>query len=328
MSDGPNSQPTVWFDRPLIESTRDHIHGRARVLWAEPGGDPLAGVEEADAIVAGAAISYDRSVYERTPKLRVVCRAGIGFDNLVLEDATEFGIAACNAPAGPTISTAEQAIALIFAVAKGLRESQNRLERQEGNYWGRHDHLELDGSTLALIGIGRIGGRVAAMARGVGMNVVAFDPYQEPERFTELGVRRAGSAREAVADAHVVSVHAPLSPETHHLVDADLIAAMRDGVYVVNTARGGLVDDAALIAALEAGKVRAAGLDVTDPEPLPSGHPLLGRDDVVVTPHVASATTAGARRIFAIAIDTVLSTLAGERPEALLNPDVWPGRND
>ncbi|MDG2113425.1 MAG: NAD(P)-dependent oxidoreductase, partial [Actinomycetota bacterium] len=242
-------------------------------------------------------------------------------------DATEFGVAACNAPAGPTISTAEQAIALIFATTKGLRESHNRLERQEGNYWGRHGHLELQDSTLTLIGIGRIGGRVASIAKAVGMDVVAHDPYKGDDRFAELGVRRAASAEEAVAQAHVVSVHAPLSDETRHLVDAELIGHMPDGVYIVNTARGGLVDDAALLSALDSGKVRAAGLDVTDPEPLPAGHPLLGRDDVVVTPHVASATTAGARRIFQIAIDTVLSTLAGERPEALLNPNVWPGRN-
>lgn len=327
MTDVASDLPTVWFDRPLMAEMRDLIEGRARVLYAEPGGDPLAGIEEADGVVAGAGIRYGSEVYERAPKLRIVCRAGIGFDNLVLADSTEFGIAACNAPEGPTISTAEQAIALIFAITKGLRESHNRLERQEGNYWGRHGHLELQDSTLALIGLGRIGGRVAAIAKAVGMDVVAHDPYKGDERFAELGVRRAESAEAAVADADVVSVHAPLSDETHHLVDAELIDHMRDGVYIVNTARGGLLDDGALLAALDSGRVRAAGLDVTDPEPLPAGHPLLGRDDVVVTPHVASATTAGARRIFQIAIDTVLSTLGGSRPESLLNPEVWPGRN-
>ncbi len=318
--------PTIWFDRRPMSWVDDLIDGRALIGFVEQGASDLTGIDQADSIVAGAAIRYDRSVYSQATNLKVICRAGIGFDNLDLADATEFGIAACNAPDAPTISTSEQALALIFAITKGLRESQARLERQEGNYFANHQHLELDGATLGLIGLGRIGGRVAGLATGIGMRIVAHDPFASDERFAELGVARAASAEEAVADAHVVSVHAPLSDETRHLVGAGLIEAMRDGVYVVNTARGGLVDDAALLAALDSGKVRAAGLDVTDPEPLPAGHPLLQRDDVVVTPHIAGSTGAGARRLFRHAIEIVLSTLAGERPASLLNPDVWDQR--
>ncbi len=322
-----SERPTLWFDRPLMPELRDLVEGRAEVRYPEVGDERLAGIEGAHGVVAGAAIRYDRTIYERTPELRVVCRAGIGFDNLDLADATEFGIAACNAPEAPTISTAEQAVALIFAITKGLRESHLRLERQEGNYWPRHQHLELAGRTLGLVGLGRIGGRVAAIMRSVGMDVVAYDPYVGEERFAGLGVRRAATLVDLLGQCQVISVHAPLSAETHHLIDARAIDAMVDGVYLVNTARGGLVDDGALVAALDSGKVRAAGLDVTDPEPLPGGHPLLGRDDVVVTPHVASATTAGARRLFRMAIEIVLSTLEGNRPDSLLNPAVWPGRN-
>jgi len=319
--------PTIWFDRRPLPWVDELMAGRAEVAFVEQGSSELTGIESADGIVAGAAIRYDRTVYSQATNLKVICRAGIGFDNLDLADATEFGIAACNAPDAPTISTSEQAMTLIFAITKGVRESQARLERQEGNYFANHQHLELDGSTLALIGLGRIGGRVAALATGIGMRVVAHDPFASDERFAELGVERAASPEAAVADAHVVSVHAPLSDETRHLVDADLLAAMRDGVYVVNTARGGLVDDTALIAALDSGKVRAAGLDVTDPEPLPAGHPLLGRDDVVVTPHVAGSTGAGARRLFDHAIGIVLQALGGRKPDSLLNPEMWPGRN-
>jgi len=130
-----------------------------------------------------------------------------------------------------------------------------------------------------------------------------------------------------VSEAQIISVHAPLTDQTRHLINTELIDLMTNGVFIVNTARGGLVDHSALLEALRSGKVRAAGLDVTDPEPLPLEHPLLEHDNVLVTPHVASATTAGRRRIFAMAIDQVLAGLSGTEPSNILNPEVWPGRN-
>ncbi|WP_419946765.1 NAD(P)-dependent oxidoreductase [Candidatus Poriferisodalis sp.] len=325
-ADAEAGLPVVWFDRPAGRLQRELLEGRAQIVDVR-GDDPLEGIERAEGAIVGAAIRYDSAVYERAPLLRVIARAGIGFDNLDLDDATEFGIAACNTPDGPTVSTAEHAVALIFAVTKGLKESARRLEAAEGDYWARHGHLELAGSTLALLGLGRIGGYVARVMSAVGMNIVAYDPYAADERFAELGARRAATPSEAVASAHVVSVHAPLSEATHHLVNADLLAAMRNGVYLVNTSRGGLVDQDALLAALGADKVRGAGLDVTEPEPLPPGHPLLGRPDVVVTPHVASATVAGRRRIFTHAVAEVMTALDGAQPPNMLNPQAWPGRN-
>ncbi|MDP6901405.1 MAG: NAD(P)-dependent oxidoreductase, partial [Acidimicrobiales bacterium] len=140
-------------------------------------------------------------------------------------------------------------------------------------------------------------------------------------------VTRSTDLGEAVSEAQIVSVHAPLSPQTRHLVDSNLIGGMRDGVFIVNTARGGLIDDDALLEALDSGKVGGAGLDVTEPEPLPSGHALLEHESVLVTPHVASATTAGRNRIFTMALDQVVAALAGIKPSHILNPEVWPGRN-
>ena len=159
------------------------------------------------------------------------------------------------------------------------------------------------------------------------MRVTAFDPFEAGDRFEDLGVERAINLHEAVSSAHIVSIHAPLTPETRHLVDADLLSHMQDGVFIVNTARGGLIDDEALLAALNSGKVAAAGLDVTEPEPLPSGHPLLDHQHVVVTPHVASATKEGRKRIFGMALEQVLCALEGTKPSHILNPEVWPGRN-
>ena len=318
--------PVIWFDRVPDSSIVDLIDGRAISSWPTAG-DPLGGIGEAEGAVVGASIVYNRNVFLVSPKLRVLSRAGIGFDNVVLSDATEFGIAACNTPDGPTISTAEHALALIFAVTKGLKQSEHRLHRREGNYPATHGALELAGASLTLVGLGRIASRVAKVALAVGMQVTAYDPFESDQRFEELGVRRAPNLAEAVSEAQIVSVHAPLSDDTRHLIGDELIALMADGVFIVNTARGGLVDDSALLKALESGKVRAAGLDVTDPEPLPQGHPLLEHENVLVTPHVASATGAGRRRIFAMAIEQVLTGLSGSKPSNILNSEVWPGRN-
>ncbi len=318
--------PIIWFDRRPVPELAELAPPEATIEWPESD-DPLDGINRADGVIAGASIIYDRDVFSLATKLRVLVRAGIGFDNIVLSDATAAGVAACNTPDGPTISTAEHALALIFSVTKGLKQSENRLQRQEGNYGPNHNALELDGARLTLIGLGRIGSRVAKVATATGIHVTAYDPFESDERFEALGVTRSTDLGEAVSEAQIVSIHAPLSPQTRHLVDSNLIGGMRDGVFIVNTARGGLIDDDALLEALDSGKVSGAGLDVTEPEPLPSGHALLEHESVLVTPHVASATTAGRNRIFTMALDQVVAALAGIKPSHILNPEVWPGRN-
>lgn len=317
--------PMIWFDRPPDSSIVDLIKGRALLSWPNAD-DPLDGIDQAEGAVVGASIIYDRKVFALSPNLRVLARAGIGFDNVILSDATEFGIAACNTPDGPTVSTGEHALALMFAITKGLKQSEQRLHRQEGNYPASHDALELQGALLTLIGLGRIASRVATVALATGMRVTAYDPFESDQKFRELGVKRARTLTEAVSDAQIISLHAPLTNETKHLIDDELINLMADGVFIVNTARGGLVDDSALLKALNSGKVKAAGLDVTDPEPLPQGHPLLEHDNILVTPHVASATREGRKRIFTMATDQVLTGLSGSVPSNILNPEVWPGR--
>jgi len=174
--------PVVWFDRVLAEDLRSLIDGRAEVVEANSD-NPLGGIERAEGAIVGASIRYDTKVYELTPHLRVIPRAGVGYDNLDLDDACSFGIAACNTPDSPSTSTAEHAVALLYGITKGIKPSGLELERQEGDYWGPHRALELDGSTLGLIGLGRIDGRVALIAKALGMSVIA----------------------------HVVSVHAPLN---------------------------------------------------------------------------------------------------------------------
>ena len=321
-----SDSPTIWFDRRPAPELAELAPAEANIEWPQSD-DPLDGIDRADGVIAGASIIYDQTGFALASKLRVLVRAGIGFDNIVLDDATDAGVAACNTPDGPTISTAEHALALIFSVTKGLQQSANRLQRQEGNYGASHNALELDGARLTLIGLGRIGSRVAKVAAAAGIQGTAYDPFESDERFEALGVTRSTDLGEAVSEAQIVSIHAPLSSKTRHLVDSNLISRMRDGVFIVNTARGGLIDDNALLDALDSGKVGGAGLDVTEPEPLPAGHPLLQHEGVLVTPHVASATAEGRHRIFTMALDQVAAALAGIKPSHILNPEVWSGRN-
>ena len=165
---------------------------------------------------------------------------------------------------------------------------------------------------LGLVGYGRIARRVGAAARAMGMSVLAYDPYLSDAEGCELV-----DLQRVFTESDVISLHAPAVADTRHMINAASLATMKRGVYLVNCARGGLVDQAALLAALDSGQVAGAGLDVTDPEPLPVGHPLLGHPNVIVTPHVASATVAGRRRLYAHAIDNALNVLAG-RPATIV----------
>ncbi len=313
--------PPVWFERYPVPEAAAEVDAAVELLG--PGestpDDPYQAMTHAIAAVAGSYV-YDAAVMERGPLLQVISRTGIGVDTVDVAAATERGIGVCNAPDGPTISTAEHAVALMLAAAKRLKASAAALAAGGDNIYAQHRGVELDGKTLGLVGYGRIARRVARIATGLGMVVRAHDPHLDPSAF--VGAEHVAHLG-GVLDAHVVSVHVPLTEETRGMFDAASFVAMKPGAIFVNTARGGLVDQAALLAALDGGHRSAAALDVTDPEPLPADHPLLRRDDVIVTPHVASATADGKARIFRIAFRQVLQVIGGERPDHLVNPDVW-----
>jgi phosphoglycerate dehydrogenase-like enzyme len=312
--------PRIWLERPPLPDLVDEVHRVAEILGPGSPEDPLAGIATAEGVIAGN-FQYGAELMDRAPQLRVICRSGIGVDSVDIAEATRRGIAVCNAPDGPTVSTAEHTVALILAAAKHIKRSEQWLRSGQDNMYARHGAIELDGKTLGLVGYGRIARRVATAAHGLGMEVVAFDPHLATTVFA--GARRAESLGELLAVADIVSVHVPLTDETHHLFDAARFGAMRRGAILVNAARGGVVDQEALLAALDAGQVGGAGLDVTDPEPLPPDHPLLNRDDVIVTPHVASGTFEGKRRIFRSAFSQAVQALTGIRPPHLVNPEVW-----
>lgn len=273
---------------------------------------------EADGVVVGASEPWDASVCGRLPRLKVVVRAGIGYDNVDPASCASVGVAACNTPDAPTVSTAEHTLALLLAVSKRIKPAEHRLHAGLGNYQATHQALELEGRTLGLLGGGRIGSRVARYGAALGMRVLVCDPYLDASVLA--GVAESVDLDELWRASDVVSLHAPATDATRHIVDAVTISAMKRGAVVVNCARGSLIDHDALLAGLESGHIAGAGLDVTEPEPLPEGHPLLGRDNVVVTPHVASSTTVGAVRLISQALVQAVKWLRGGTPEHLLDP--------
>lgn len=300
----------IWCERPIPERYLPLLGGVATVVDEMPG---------ADGIVAAARVRYDAALLQKVPTLKVISRTGIGCDNISLPDATARRIAVCNAPDGPTVSTAEHAMALLLAVTKKVKQAEARLHRGEKvDFFSVHDGIELAGKTLGVVGFGRIGRRVAQLATSFRMRVIVYDPFTRAE-----GCEQSASLDELLPAADILSLHLPLTKETHHLIDASRLKLLKRGAFLINAARGGLVDENALLASLESGQVQGAGLDVFENEPPPPDHPLLNREDVVATPHIAAATDSAKERLWRTAIEQVLQVLRGERPPHLVNPEVW-----
>ncbi len=319
----------IWFESVVPDEFRHMFEDVAEGICP---GDQLASdqfhrLEVADAVMAGGR-TYDAAAMDRAKRLLIIARTGVGYDKVNVPAATARNIAVVNAPDAPTVSTAEQAVTLMMTVARSIKRVTNELDSMlnsgvSKNIWGGYVALEMDRNQLGLVGLGRIGGHVSGIARAIGMKVVAYDPYISDERFSKLGVEKADSLADLLGSSDFVSLHLPLNDETHKLMNAERFAQMKAGAVFINVSRGGHVDEAALTAALDSGHLFGAGLDVTDPEPPLAGNPLLGRDNVVITPHVASATVVGKRRLVVHALEQVLQVLRGERPPHLINPEVW-----
>lgn len=318
----PALLPLVWFEREILPDLRVPVAERATILGpasATPS-DPYQALPGAVGIVASQHV-YDGALMDRAPGLKVIARTGIGFEKVDVAAATKRGIAVCNTPDAPTISTAEHTITLMLMVAKNMKRSEAELRGGGADLYARHVGIELSGLTLGLVGYGRIARRVAVMAQALGMQIAAFDPYLDDAAFEKA--RRCRTVEHLAQVSDFLSLHIPLTDDSTGLVGKDLLHAMKPGSILINTARGGLVDTAVLEDALDSGHLFGAGLDVTDPEPLPPDHPLLHRLDVVVTPHVAAGTIGAKRRIFNTAFEQVIQVLQRERPPHLVNPEMW-----
>ena len=278
----------------------------------------LDAVAAADALVVRSATQVDAELIARADQLRVIGRAGVGVDNVDVAAATRRGILVCNAPQSNIVSAAEHTIALLLAVARNVPQAHAALV--EGRWErSRFGGVELDGKTLGVLGFGRIGQLVAARARGLGMRILAYDPHVTRERFRELGVASAASVEEVYESSDFITLHLPLTAETHHLISHDALSRMRPGARLINAARGSLVDTDALVDALREGRIEGAALDVFEEEPLPSDSPLLGLANVVVTPHLAASTLEAQDRAGIQVAEQVAAALNGRSVLNALN---------
>ena len=301
-----SEQLRVLVREPIAAAGLDLLKRRFEVV--EDGDSQLAEIIGGfDAIVIRSATTLDASLIERATRLKVVGRAGVGVDNVDVDAATRRGIVVANAPEATAVSAAEHAVALMLALSRNLPQAHAALK---AGRWerSRFAGVELAGKTLGVLGLGRIGREVSRRALALGMRVLAYDPFVAAERFRELGVEPA-ALDEVYAAADFITLHLPLTDETRGLIGQQALSRMRDGVRIVNAARGELVDDAALVEALRSGKVAGAALDVFATEPYEG--PLLELEQVVVTPHLAGSTSEAQDRAGVMIAEQVAAALEG-----------------
>ena len=266
-------------------------------------------IGRAEAVVnIRSSVGFDEEVFARCPRLRALSLWGTGTDHVDLEAAARHGVAVTNTPGVSAVAMAEHALALMLAVARDIPRIDARTRR---GAWPRGFVTQLHGRVLGVVGLGAIGMQTARIARGIGMRVIAWTRTPEGKPIADLGVEMVSLA-DLYRRSDVVSLHVRLTPETAGMVGEREFAAMKQSAILINTARGAIVDEAALLRALRTGSVRGAGLDVFDQEPLPEGHPLGAEPNVVLTPHSGGVTAEALERGLQMAVDNVFATLAGE----------------
>lgn len=257
------------------------------------------------------------------PSLKVIGRHGVGFDHVDIPAATQRGIQVVYTPGANLESVAEHAIAMMIALSKHFMPSIRSLE--QGDYFARTRWMgrDIKGKTLGIIGFGRIGKAVAKRCQGFSARVIAYDPLIDQAVITGLGAEPA-ALDTLLAEADFVTLHAPALPATRHMIDAAALARMKPTAYLINTARGPLVDEAALVQALAEGAIAGAGLDVFEIEPLPASSPLHGLDNVILTPHIAGVSDSAVAAMAEKCVDNILAYLEGRalEPGLILNPEV------
>jgi D-3-phosphoglycerate dehydrogenase len=287
---------------------REHFDVELGTEWSEQ--ELAERIGDYHGILIRSATTMTAELIERASRLRVIGRAGVGVDNVDVNAATRRGIVVANAPQSNVVTAAEHTMALLLALARNIPQAHMSLTSGK---WERSKFsgVELYEKTLGILGFGRIGQLVAHRARGFGMRVLAFDPFVSAERYRELGVEKAESSEDLYAHADFITIHLPKTPETEGWLDAQAFAKMRDGVRILNVARGGLIDDVALKEALDSGKVAGAALDVFPAEPM-TDYPLFsGYSNVVVTPHLGASTAEATDRAGYQSAQQVVAALSG-----------------
>jgi D-3-phosphoglycerate dehydrogenase len=288
------------------------------VVQLSPGSDEetlQAEAHWAAALITRGGIKVTRGFMESAPLLKAVGVHGIGCDHVDLEAASELGKVVLNTPFALSESVAEMAIALLFALSRRVVSADKAVRAGEWHRkYGDLRGIEVMGKTVGIVGLGRIGAATARRLKSFGVRLLYNSRTRKPELEEEIGIEYA-TLDSLLERSDIISLNLPYTRETHHLIDSKRIAAMKDGVYIVNTARGRIIDQTALVDALKSGKIAAAGLDVFEEEPLDPGSPLASMDNVVLTPHLAASSEEAMERMAVQVAEGVIKVLNGEAPD-------------
>lgn len=319
----------------IVISHRLHDDGMAvlekagvdvKIIGSGKPADMLPELRDADGVIIRIG-SIDKATMQECPKLKVIGRPGVGVDDVDVKGATELGIPVVIAPGANTRSVAEHAMAMIFACAKNMLTSDH--EMRKGNFGIRSEYraYELYGKTLGLIGCGHIGKILAELATGVGMHVLVYDPFLPEEKVKEWGYGYRKEIADILKEADAVSVHTPLTPETRGMIGEAELKLMKPTGILVNCARGGIIDEAALVKALENGTIQAAATDVVVHEPIDVNDPIFSAPHLIVTPHMAGQTKEAASAVAVAAAEGVLAVIRGEKWQKVCNPNAYEAEN-
>lgn len=305
----------------------DLLEAAADITVHAPGNmsreETLSAIPTADALIIRSSTTADAELLNAATNLKVIARAGVGVDNVDLVVATECGVVVMNTPDGNTISTAEFTFGLMLALARHIPRSYGYMV--EGR-WDRKvfQGVELRGKTLGIVGFGRIGRAVAKRALAFDMNVLTTDPYISEDVAADLGARMV-DLDQLFAESDFITLHSVITGETHELINADNIAKMKPGVRIINAARGALINDADLAAAIKSGHVAGAAIDVYNEEPPPADHPLVGLQNVIHTPHLAASTSDAQVQVGVDAAQQIIDALTKQEFHNVVNPAVLGG---
>lgn len=322
-------KPRVYVTRELPERGLKKIMERFDTeVWPEYGPPPkqviIEKARDADALVTLLSDKIDAEIFDAAPKLKIVAQMAVGFDNIDVEEATRRGIYVTNTPGVLTETTADFAWALLMAIARRVVEADRYV--REGKWKvGWHPSMLLGrdvyGATLGIIGVGRIGSAVARRAKCFNMRILYYDVVRNPQIEKETGATFV-DLDTLLRESDFISVHVPLTKETYHLINAERLKFVKKTAYLINTSRGPVVDEKALYEALKEGRLAGAALDVFEQEPLPTDSPLLRLDNVILTPHIASASYETRSRMAEMVAENLIAFFEGKVPPNLVNPDV------
>jgi glyoxylate reductase len=321
-------KPKAYVTRLLPKPAMDRVHSFCEAeVWDGDLPPPrevlLKKVENIEGLLSLLTDKIDVELLSKARKLKVVSNYAVGFDNIDVAEATRRGIIVGNTPGVLTETTADLAFALLMAAARRVVEGDKIVRSGGWKTWGPMTLLGYDiyGATLGIIGLGRIGIAMARRAKGFGMKLLYYDLVRRKDVEEELGLQYV-SFDTLLKESDFVTIHTNLTPETHHLIGAKQFAMMKKTSVLINDARGPIVDNDALYEALRDGKIAFAGLDVTEPEPIPSNHPLLTLDNIIITPHIASASVDTRTKMGLMAAENLIAGLKGEMPPNPVNPEV------